>query len=140
MKTKIYIPLLLASITLTFGCGADNSDAPQIAAVKGWVTLDGKPVKSAMVTFQPEKGRPSIGHTDFEGQFELNYIADKKGAIIGPHKVRISTHKVEEIVESDERHEVPEIIPAEYNARSHLTANVEKGINEINFELTSNKR
>lgn len=140
MKSKSLVPFLFVVLMLTSGCGSQSNDMPNIAVVKGWVKLDGKPVKLAMITFQPEKGRPSIGHTDFDGNFELNYIADKKGAVIGNHKVRISTHKVEEIVESDERHEVPELIPEEYNTRSNLTASVEPGSNEINFELNSSRK
>ncbi|QDT96021.1 carboxypeptidase regulatory-like domain-containing protein [Gimesia aquarii] len=140
MKSKLLVPFLSVVLILSSGCGSQSGDMPEIAIVKGWVKLDGEPVKSASVIFQPEKGRPSVGHTDYDGNFELKYIADKKGAVLGNHKVSISTYKVEEIVESDERHEVPERIPEEYNTRTNLTASVEPGINEINFELNSSRK
>jgi hypothetical protein len=79
---------------LTFvGCHTD------VAPVSGRVTLDGRPLPDAVVTFQPkssrEKGEPagtgSAGRTDDDGRYFLRLIQpDKAGAVIGEHSVTIS--------------------------------------------------
>jgi len=60
---------LVATLLLlgTLGCGGKNHK------VEGIVTLDGKPLASATVTFLPEDedGIPATGHTGEDGKFRL---------------------------------------------------------------------
>ena len=110
------------------GCGGSEGD---LGTVNGKVTLGGKPVPDATVTFIPEDGsRQSVGFTDDQGMYELDYTLDKKGASVGLHKVKITTFE-----ESDGKVTKPEVFPAEYNVKSTLTKEVESGSNEINFDL-----
>jgi hypothetical protein len=77
------------------GCGSGGG----VASVSGTVTLDGAPYANAVVSFQPERtednlnpGQGSMATTDQNGHYELLYGGtEKKGAIVGKHRVRIST-------------------------------------------------
>lgn len=69
---------------LAAGCGGSN-----VVEVSGIVTRGGKPLSDFAVTFQPEKGRPSMGQTDSNGRFELAYTLDEKGALRAKHKVSV---------------------------------------------------
>jgi len=111
-------------MVLCTACG--GGDAPQLGNVTGVITLDGAPLADANVTFMPEDVRASSAKTDSAGKYELIYIREDKGAAIGNHKVVVS-----KLV--NER----ETIPANYSDETELTAVVEAGDNEINFDLLS---
>ena len=138
MKIPYHLCLvLLFSAVLVFsGCG--DKRAP--AKVTGTVTLDGKPVANASVTFAPgDGGRRSYGYTDNQGRYELRFTGQLKGALVGAHKVDIRTGSAEAGSPSDKGRPAPaETIPAKYNSASELTATLKSGNNTVNFELTSN--
>ena len=79
----------LLSLLLT-GCGSGDGPVP----VTGKVTLDGKPVSDASVTFTPasQEGRVAVGATDDSGMYSLNLLTGevKDGAMPGAYKVSIS--------------------------------------------------
>jgi hypothetical protein len=108
--------------------GCSRSDLPSLGAVSGTVTLDGKPLKQASVTFRPAKNRASRGRTDGEGHYELLYSPGNRGAKIGNHTIIIS---VRTELDPAER------IPAKYNSQTTLTHEVKEGKNVIDFDLKS---
>ena len=111
-------------------CGGCGGDRPQLGEVTGRVTLDGRPLAEARVTFCPAEGtagRESVGFTDAEGNYTLVYIRDIPGASVGRHTVRVSRE-----VNGAER------VPQRYNIRSELNYEVVAGAQEINLELVSN--
>ncbi|MFK7777647.1 MAG: carboxypeptidase-like regulatory domain-containing protein [Gimesia sp.] len=112
-------------VSLT-ACGGGGSDTPDLGQVTGKITLDGAPLSDASVTFMPENVRSSAATTDSEGNYELIYIRDEKGASIGKHKVVVSKLK-------DEK----ETIPKQYSGETELSADVKAGANEFNFDLKS---
>lgn len=119
------------AISCWTGC---SSSGPELGTVSGTVTLDGQPLPDATVTFMPETGRSSSGRTDPEGKYELNYTFDRAGAVVGKHIVRITTagkSGAESPDPSDEK------LPARYHANTELKAAVERGHNEVDFDLTS---
>lgn len=140
--------LLMATLILA---GCQDS---KLGSVTGVVSIDGKPVEMASVSFIPDFGRASVGSTNEKGEYVLNYTSSKKGALIGKHKVTISTKYVAEtnyslqtyseegpikptrsdVVKSKGR---KEMLPKKYRDRNttELTAVVEPGSNEINFKL-----
>jgi hypothetical protein len=131
----------LVFVSLLPGCG---SGGPELTGVKGVVTLDGKPVNRAIVTFVPEGGgSPSYGQTDAQGRYELMFTRTKYGAMPGRHNVEIQTQELtpQDIAEYKAHgEEVPEdspAIPEKYLEAGALTADVKPGENEINFPLTS---
>lgn len=143
----------LACLTLS-GCG---SGGPSLGSVTGQVTMDGKPLPNVLVTFVPEGGgRAATGTTNAEGQYQLVYI-DKPGALIGNHKVSLTTLTQAQGTASGEMSEeeyekaamaamnasaydqatVKETIPARYNTQTELIREVKAGKNVIDLELTS---
>lgn len=122
--------LAVVGLFLLMGCaGGTDKKLPDLAPVTGVVTLDGKPLKDVVVVFEPkEKGSNSTGTTDENGKFELSY-ADKTGAAVGSHTVRITNANEAEVP-------VEQLLPAKFNSASTLTATVEKGkTNEFTFDL-----
>lgn len=121
------------------GCPAPNGD---IGIVEGVVTLDGNPVGKASVMFFPQSGRASIGTTDEKGHYRLLYTRSADGAVIGEHKVTISTEVKEDSGYGNEEAAIEgrkELIPSKYvhRKKTDLTATVKSGKNTINFDLTS---
>jgi hypothetical protein len=109
------------------GCGGGG---PQVAPVTGRVTLDGRPLEHADVTFQPDGARrPSVGRTDADGRYELAYKRGQPGAIVGEHTVRIYVSP--ELVANPPR------IPARYDTKSELRVEVQDDENVFNFDLKS---
>jgi hypothetical protein len=123
---------LVCLVAAAAGCGASRSDAPALAPVSGVVTMDGKPVGNAIVAFNPPGGQSSFGPTDAEGRYSLSYIDNLEGAAIGPHVVSITTR-----TEGPDAIGNKDPIPARYNEKSELKAEVRPGPNELNFELVS---
>ncbi len=102
---------------------------PDLGLVQGTITLDGRPLAGATVIFEPKTGgHASRATTDNSGHYQLVYLRDIAGARIGTHIVKVFTAS-----EDDPK----ERIPARYNKKSTLTANVAPGTNESDFNLTS---
>lgn len=165
MQRRICDKFALGCVLLALaGCGGAGRTAPvPTAAVSGKVTLDGKPLPGATVTFFTDQWS-SVGKTSSTGEFKL-----VQGAAVGGNKVTIS--KVDpsklEGVEFSENPEdgldegqlaaanigadpdsgfdpsvpVGEMIGADYSSAGStiLTFNVtEAGTTEATFDLTSN--
>jgi hypothetical protein len=77
---------LPVALVVAFTSSCDKS-GPSIARVSGTVTHGGRPVSRIEVNFDPENGRPSVGRTDADGNYVLDYDRDRKGALIGVHRV-----------------------------------------------------
>ena len=130
LQLSLCIPLLLF-----VGCG-DGS----MGRVEGVVKFDGQPVDRALVTFYPADARASVGFTDDDGRYYLNYTGKVKGAVVGEHQVTISTRidKEDDNVASKYGGKGrEEFLPPKYHSRreTELTATVESGNNTIDFDL-----
>ncbi|MCC9608302.1 Ig-like domain-containing protein [Blastopirellula sediminis] len=137
-----WLSLLLC--LLAIGCGQDG---PDLAEVSGVITIDGKPLQGAVVSFSPAQpgGSPSYGQTDVEGKYLLFFSRDRTGAMPGTHNVTIETQKLgqeDQQALRDAGLPVPEYvaISSRYGQIGALTANVAPGENEVNLELTSDKK
>lgn len=133
-----YLSRYIASVSLlgaamVIGCG--KSDVP-LAHVEGTVLLDGQPLANAIVEFQPEgpvgKVRPSIGETGPDGKYKLRFSRDRWGAVVGNHKVLITTFSPSGDGRFKER------VPATYNSATTLQRTVERQSNWLDFDLQSN--
>lgn len=137
---KIGWPYLLGSGVVIGGCVwfvlsmMKSLDLPPLAPVSGRVTVDGKPLSSAIVKFVPEEGTKnlrlatSIGITDKDGNYTLIYAADVAGAVIGKHQVQVQLNDPTGT----------QLIAPEYStARSTLTADVKKGAPPYNYDIPS---
>ena len=127
-SAMLYSLAIAPGFVLLLAGGCSRSDLPSLAPVSGTVTLDGKPLKQALVTFRPAKNRASRGRTDGEGHYELLYSPGNRGAKIGNHTVIISVRTELDPVER---------IPAKYNSQTTLTREVKEGKNVIDFDLKS---
>jgi hypothetical protein len=118
-------------VTVLAGCGQTG---PDVAAVSGRVTLDGRPLASADVSFQPDGAqRASSGRTDADGRYQLMYKRGQPGALVGEHTVRISVSR--ELVRNPPR------IPARYDTQSELRREVKAdGENVFDFELSTDTK
>lgn len=133
------IMLLVIAIVSASGCG---NDGPELAEVTGVVTVDGKPVPSAILTFVPTAGgSPSYGGTDNDGKYRLMFTDTKYGAMIGDHEVEIQTNKLSASEISEMKAEGQTVnenfvaIPKQYRKKGALTAKVERKKNVIDFTL-----
>ena len=122
--------LLLIGVFSLWLTGCQRGDRPPLGKVTGTVSIDRKPAAGLAVRFSTPGFRSSIGLTDQEGRYELNYVKEVMGAAVGTHTVRIQQV-------SQEGKSVPVRIPARYNRESELTAEVKRGRNTIDFDLTS---
>ncbi len=138
---KSFSLLVIGCGLLSFsGCG---SDGPQLAEVAGTVTVDGKPIPNAVLTFIPTGGSTSYGKTDAQGKYKLMFTDSKSGAMLGTHNVEIEVKRYSK----DEVNEMKAAgleassefvpIPKKYKQPGALTADVKKGGNTIDFTMTS---
>ncbi|MBP88134.1 MAG: hypothetical protein CMJ64_15680 [Planctomycetaceae bacterium] len=114
------------------GCGGRS--APSVA---GTVTLDGAPLGEALVSFMPANKELSaaIASTDLEGQYTLEQGVE--GVVEGTYTVHITTYRPA-ITEIDPPIPgIKEKVPAGYNVRSTLNAEVSSGENVLDFPLDS---
>ena len=134
--------LIACSLVLTcLGCGGR---AFEMAPVAGTVTLDGQSLADAKVVFQPmaaegttDAGAGSVGTTDASGKFTLTCVDDRPGAVVGKHRVSISTYKGDETAEGMVTI-AEEKVPEKYNEETTLTFEVPSGgTDAANFDLTS---
>jgi hypothetical protein len=72
------------------GCGEEKLDRPPVFKVRGKVTMQGKPVPNADVTFiHKESNRASFGKTNAEGEYKLTTFNANDGAVEGKHDVSV---------------------------------------------------
>lgn len=77
-----------------------------------------------------------MGKTDAEGNYRLAFTQDRFGALIGKHKVNITSKKIapNEMPDTGEAVDMTFVpIPKKY--QDSLTAEVKSSSNVINFEL-----
>jgi hypothetical protein len=131
----------LLCVLLFGGCGRSGYST---ASVLGRVTLDGKPLTDATVTFQPVgEGNPnpgpgSFGVTDADGRFQLQLINRKDGAVVGLHTVRISRYLLGPGTDSDTTGPRRDpSVPPQADDGSLRYQVPSGGTNAADFELTS---
>ena len=123
-----FAELISAIFLLTTVVGCDRGDRPLLGEVAGVVTVDGQPAAGMGVLFSQAGFRSSYGYTNENGEYELKYIRDTMGAVVGMNKVRIKY-----IVQ--EGRQRPRQLPEKYNRKTELSANVKPGSNVFNFAL-----
>lgn len=129
MKLAINLTLAVGIFAMA-GCGGN----PNLAEVSGLITLDGKPLPKAIITFTPNSGgATSYGKSDESGRYRMMFAEGEPGAWVGASRVTIRTGDVL----PDNSGVIPELVPAIYNTQSNLTKEVVSGSNKFDFELES---
>ena len=135
LKSVAGVGLLMIALMLQVGCGPSG---PEIARVQGTVTMDGKPLPSAIIMFVPVGGRPSVSETDANGKYVLEFSGGRKGAIPGINLVEINTGRLAYEKDGKNYPAVKESVPVQYNRLTTLEFNVEAGKNNTaDFALKS---
>lgn len=131
LLSRYAAPSLVALFVLSslVGCGQSG---PKLATVSGVVTVNGEPTPFVMVEFQPEEnGSPSIGYTDGDGRYTLQFSRDRRGAMLGKHVVRLDF----DYDPGSDDARPPFKIPAKYNRSSEIRVEVASGSNSHDFEI-----
>lgn len=136
---------------LVVGCTAEspNPERPNLQPVTGVVTLDGKPLVGAVVTFLnlDEHGTLTVGETDAEGAYRLTYLG-AAGTAPGPYRVAVSYLMGTEgqviglarrstLAPTAELNSAKELLPPKYSdlGRTELKATVPGGGGTFPFKL-----
>lgn len=143
MKLPIIPLFCLLGLVLAVGCQKSNSNLPATVKAEGVVTLDGKPVEGASVTFIADQGNyHAKAITDASGKFRLRAFDEKEGAVPGSYKVQVNKTVVSNSGggDSEASVNVQYGLPAKYStmAESGLTSTIpEAGTTDIKLELVS---
>ncbi|WP_339743638.1 carboxypeptidase-like regulatory domain-containing protein [uncultured Rubinisphaera sp.] len=123
---KLHLVLLFFVLTslINSGCSTPSPDQPELGTVSGIVTLDEQPLPNVLVSFTPETGPASYATTGEDGRYELIYLDNHKGAVIGKHTVTITTP-----TDAPTGPEYKDPIPEKYNSNTTLTVEVSEGDN-----------
>jgi hypothetical protein len=137
MKFLAPLVVTLALLSLS-GCGKSGYAELGLVEVTGIVTIDGKPLSGAKITFEGEDKRSAMGTTDSSGKYALMYDSQTRGATPGPKIVRITTAEVGEGGGAAEGAAIAkESVPRRYNSQSELKADVSTSNKTFNFDLKS---
>jgi len=91
-QSGVYQPgvLLLAFLILIVGGCGPKSTRPPTHKVSGVVTLGGRPLEAAVVTFRPTANQqPANGITNAEGRYALTTFSRGDGAMAGAFQVTV---------------------------------------------------
>jgi hypothetical protein len=90
-------PCMLLFLSVV-GCGG-GPKRPPTYGVRGVITLDGKPLVDAIVTFRPQSNqRPANGRTDSSGTYTLSTFSSGDGAMAGAFAVAITKYNAPSVV------------------------------------------
>lgn len=137
--------LCLASFVVlaAMGCGGDGFSTAE--NVGGTVTLNGEPLPKATILFQPigpgNAGPQSSGMTDDSGRFILTFADGKKGAVVGKHRVIITTRRVAPKADNpDQEEEIePDVVPTLYRTEPPTFEVPKGGTENAKIELNGPK-
>jgi hypothetical protein len=123
--------ILLSVLALVAGCGGDGLTR---GTVSGKVTFDGQPLANGTIVFAPTGGTkgPMAMTESANGQYAITNNAP----VGGKHTVKIEGFR--DTAKKDELGRVigEQFIPAKYNEKTTLSAEIAKGSNSHDFALT----
>ena len=135
---------LVAFITLAAMLAGCNSRPYDVVPVSGRFTINGQPIPNASITTQPiaaqgsiHPGPGSFGKTDADGRFELELVDPAEaGAVVGQHRVTITTAGHSADPESDMIQDVPrDMLPPACRDGSLVYEVPAGGTDAFNIEL-----
>lgn len=135
MVHTLHFRIMVYSLSILFAASLIGCGDMKVAPVSGTVTLDGVPLSRASITFEPKAGgRPSVGVTNEQGKYVLEYSMDQVGAEVGTCAVRVTT-----AARADDAGNpaVKERVPAKYFSDAKIEVQVEKKSNTIDIALSS---
>jgi len=140
LRHALYRIAILTTALCCWGCGPGGDRA----GVSGKITLDGQPLPSGSIAFEPIEGTqsPSAGAEIRDGSYAIDR---DKGPTSGKFRVKINSQRKtgKKIAAGSPAppgtlvDETVEAVPARYNKQSQLRAELKAGSNPVHFELTS---
>lgn len=117
-------------LMFVLGClgGCSSSDRPPLGRVSGKVTYDSKPLAGVIINFQPDTGRAATCETDADGNYDLIYTYNVKGAKVGSNTVSFAWPTG---AEAKVR------IPPKYGEKSDIKVEVKSGRNTFDYNIES---
>lgn len=145
MRRCFVIALALVGLA---GCGGKPY---KVARVSGRVTLDGKPLAKAVVTFVPQATRENIApgptaaaFTDDDGRYALGIDRDTPGAVVNKCRIWITSPTNDPTPPDQDggppvfKKKAKDRIPEKYNSQTELVYDVPAGgTDQANFDLKS---
>ncbi len=145
---------VIGILVLACGCRGESryDSLPEMVPVTGTVTLDGKPLARATLTFTPigaTKGQICSGITDEQGRYEAMLNKEHKGLAVGEFQVVCNKWVLPNGKDFPADSKVPpwelgakELLPPRYSQEglSVLKATVPPGGGTIDFALKSSGR
>lgn len=131
-RMRLFALLTVCLFSGLVGCGGA---ADGLQAVHGTVTFDGEPIEKGRILLRQTTGDQKAYAAEIaNGRFELR-------AEEGPTSVEIRASRIIP-GKFDHSNGVPEpvgemYIPAKYNSKTELTADITSGTNELQFDLSS---
>jgi hypothetical protein len=142
---------VVLTLTIVLMAGCAETKPYGVVPVSGRVTMDGKPLADARVTFFPQRSAETntsesapeaMGVTDADGRYQLKTVFDDEGAAPGSNRVVISTLKEEYDPANPEA--PPKVIARETVPKKYFTGSAQlkfdvpsEGTDSANFDLTS---
>jgi hypothetical protein len=130
IRTRLLESLVLVALATSLaGCGAPQDDLPR-QAVSGTVKFKGEPLKAGVIQFQPKsQGSSTAGAAGIvDGKYS---IVKAEGLVPGSYQVTITSvaeaAKQTGGMPGDPVPPPKEPIPAKYNAKTTLTAEIKEG-------------
>jgi len=135
IKHRLVMAIMGVAVLTCVGCGGGEYE--DLGEVSGTITLDGEPLKHAVITFQPQGGRPAYGKTGEDGKYTMMYTGSQAGATVGVNTVTITNGGEKRDEETGKVWFQKEQVPAKYNSETELEYNVQPGSQTHDFELES---
>ena len=140
VRSSCQIAIAVSSLIAisTIGCGGSGAN------VSGTVTFDGRPIANGTITFQPTEDsslQNPIQARINDGSFS---IESHQMLLPGKYEVAIRAERVAGQVQSDEGStemvdRIEQFIPVIYNSKTMLTAQVDGDVENLQFELQSQR-
>lgn len=147
--TSLCFVVMNAALLVVLGCSGGAS-GPELGYTTGKITINGEGAPGLSVYFEADGAPPAIGITDETGAYELTSTGGRKGASLGVNQVRIigrspnlPESSLEEIAAAQGTTvaalKAQPVVPARYNEKTELTAEIAPGRNEYNFDIELKK-
>lgn len=139
-ESAITVPLMVIAAVVAgaaAGCGGKQNPLGR-QPIRGSVALDGKPLESGSIRFEPVDGRTMTGSYIKDGAFEL---PDENGLPVGAYKVSISSPWRDPSLPQPSPGEPSpppiERVAPQFNIKSTLKVDIIDGQNDLTFEVQS---
>ncbi|MGL4941741.1 MAG: carboxypeptidase-like regulatory domain-containing protein [Thermoguttaceae bacterium] len=92
MKKICCVVVFCTLLSAMQGCGESGPRTKGVVPAAGVLTLSGKPIEGATITFVPSggEGQPASAMSDSSGRFALGALTPGEGALPGKYQVAVS--------------------------------------------------